>query len=885
MYANSYRRLIVFFLLWIVLISNGYSATVRFYSGTDNCPGINNREDSISHPKRVYHTLRISKPPIIDGKLDDSCWKLGEWQSDYTQFSPTYKAKPSHKTELKVLYDDKSIFVAIRAYDDMKKMTRKLGRRDNWEGDLVGVHLDSYFDHRTAFEFDLTSAGQKLDVWVSNDGWDENWNAVWYGKVAYEDSAWTAEFEIPLSQLRYSSSPNQVWGLNSWRRIDRLQEEDQWNLVANDGTGLVYTFGELHGLKGLKKAKRIELSPYVSGKLTTSRKIPGNPFAKGAEWKGQGGLDAKIGITNNFTLDATINPDFGQVEADPSVMNLSAFETYFEEKRPFFVEGKNIFDFTFDEDQLFYTRRIGHAPSYIPPYDTISMPENTTIGGALKLSGKTADGLSLGIIESFTLKEKADIYHNGEKSQQVVEPLTNYFIGRFQKDFDRGNTLFGGIITQTHRAIENNYLDFLSRDALTYGLDFTRYWKDRKYFFEAKAIGSNISGDREAIIRLQTSSARYFQRPDVTGITFDTARTALNGYGASVKIGKWSKGHWRYNEELVMRSPGLELNDLGYMTISNILKNNTHITYDEKENTRVFKTYTFNLLQQNAWNAHGDGLYSLFSLTAETELMNSWTAQVVGQFKFRTIDERLLRGGPSMKVPDLLQYSWAFYTNRSNNLYFGITGNYQKGLSGNLDYFTFTPDISYRPLSNLVLSLQPTYLRNNDELQYIGQFERTSSDKIYLLGTVDNRNLGFTFRADLAITPELTIQYYGSPFVSIGKFSDFKEVVNPLNSRYTDRFHIVTPEKEGSMYHFDRNGDGVADYSIPNPDFNFQQFRSNLVVRWEYKAGSTFYFVWAQDRTAFEPAGPFDFSKGFKRMFNIYPNNIFMIKFNYWFSS
>src|SRR5665648_83083 len=841
-------------------------------------------EDTVLQQKRNYNITRISIPPVIDGALNDSCWKLGEWQSNYTQFIPAYKGKPSCRTEIKALYDDKNVFVAIRAYDDMTKISHRLGRRDNFDGDIVGVHFDSYFDHRTAFEFDLTSTGQKLDVWRQKDGWHVNWNAVWYGKVAYEDSAWTAEFQIPLSQLRYGPAEEQVWGFNSWRKIDRLQEEEHWNLVANDGTGIVYTFGEVHGLKGLKKAKRIEFVPYVSGKFTTSKKVNGNPFATGSDFNGLGGLDAKIGITNNFTLDATINPDFGQVEADPSVMNLSAFETYFEEKRPFFVEGKSIFDFTFDNDQLFYTRRIGHAPSYTPGYETVRMPENTTIAGALKLSGKTSDGLSLGIIESVTSKEMADIYANNQNFSQVAEPLTNYFIGRVQKEFDKGNTIIGGILTHSHRFINEDYLNFLSRNSLTYGLDFTRYWNNRKYFFEVKTIGSSINGDSDAISKLQTSSARYYQRPNASGVSFDTTRTALNGFGASLKIGKWSKGHWRYNEEINMRSPGLELNDLGYMTISNITKNNTTVSYFETENSWIFKNYNFNLYQQNAWNAHGTGLFSMASLGAQGEFMNGWAAQLSGQYKFRTVDEWILRGGPAMKIPDLMSFSYFLQTNSSKKLFFSINGEFNNRLAGNSHNSSFSTEFSYRPWSNLVLSLRPSYQENKDELQYLNQFGNPESTKTYLLGSIDNRNWGITFRIDLALTPELTIQYYGSPFVSIGKYTDFKKVDKPLDSDYYNRFAILSPEKIDNSYNFDDNQDGVVDYSIDNPDFNFHQFRSNLVVRWEYRPGSTFYIVWAQDRTGFEQGGPFAFNQGYSKMFDLYPKNIFMIKFNYWIS-
>lgn len=884
MKAYSRRLAFAFSIVFALLAVNCFSGSKPILSKRDVGAITGEKIDSTVYPKRIYHTVRTDEPPVVDGKLNDDCWKRGEWQTDYGQFSPIYRGKATYKTEIKILYDDKNIYAAIRAYDDMKKITRRLDRRDKFTGDIVGLHFDSYHDLRTAYEFDLTAAGQKVDVWVGNDGWDVNWNAVWSGKVAYEDSCWTAEYRIPLSQLRYSSAPEQVWGLDSWRTVDRIHEENQWNVVANDGTGLVYTFGELHGLNDLKKVKRIEFTPYTSAKLTTSRKITGNPFATGSDFAGQGGIDAKIGLTNNFTLDATINPDFGQVEADPSVMNLTAFETYFEEKRPFFVEGKNIFDFTFDKDKLFYTRRVGHAPSYTPNYGTYSMPENTTIAGAFKLSGKTAGGLSLGIIESVTAKEIADIQEGNQDFSQTVEPLSNYFIGRFQQEFDKGNTIIGGILTHTHRSIEDDNLNFLSRNAMTYGVDFTRYWNDRKYFFEAKAIGSTINGDKEAINRLQTSSARYFQRPDASWLSYNPAKTDLNGMGASVKAGKWSKGHWRYNEEINMRSPGLELNDLGYMTISNITKNATTVSYIEKKNTKIFKTYEFDLLQQNAWNSHGNGLFSLASIAAQTEFMNAWTALISTQYKWRTVDEWLLRGGPAMKIPGQLLINYSMQTSSSKKFYMSVEGDYAKSMNGNSMNYSFGSEISFRPRSNLRFSIQPFFLKNRDELQYIRSVSGLNDSKTYLLGTIDHRNLSFTFRMDLALTPELTIQYYGCPFVSIGKFTEFKKVTNPKDDIYHNRFLTLNAVKNGTQINFDENKDGVVDYNIPNPDFNFQQFRSNLVLRWEYKVGSALYLVWAQDRTGYDLGGPFAFSNGFNRMGDIFPRNIFMAKFSYWFS-
>lgn len=833
------------------------------------------------HPKRIYPASRATHAPVIDGSLADDCWQSGEWQSNYTQFTPVYRGTASVKTAIKILYNDKSVFVAIRAYDDMKKITRRLGRRDSFSGDIVGVQFDSYFDHRTAFEFDLTAAGQKIDVLVMNDGWDVNWNAVWNGKVGYEDSAWTAEMEIPLSQLRYGSAPEQVWGLNSWRFISRTQEENHWNLVANDGTGLVYTFGELHGINGLKRNSRMEVAPYVLGKLTTDKAIPGNPFATGSSFSARGGVDAKMGVSNNFTLDATINPDFGQIEADPSVMNLTAFETYFEEKRPFFTEGKNIFDFTFDADQLFYSRRIGHRPSFTPGFDTISVPEFTPIAGAFKLSGKTARGLSLGFIESVTPREMARIHDQARDFKQVAEPASNYFIGRFQKDYNKGNTIVGGILTYTHRFIHEQYLDFLSRNALTYGLEFTRYWKDRTYFFQVKTIGSQINGKEESIQRLQASSARFYQRPDIRGISFDSSRTSLGGFGSSLKIGKWSKGHWRYSEEFILRSGGLELNDLGYMTLSNLVKNNLSLSYVEKKNTKTFKNYTITAQQQSAWDAHGQSLYAQASLNLQAEFMNNWIVLLTGQHRFHITDEWLLRGGPAMRVPNLTAYTASVQSSFSKKVFFSLAGSYNHGGSGNLRFLSLSGDVTYRPKPNLALSLQPNYLQNVDALQYVSEVIKLPSGHEYLLGRVDNRNLGLAFRIDYAITPELTVQYYGSPFVAIGRYSEFKEVVRPVDAVYTNRFRLLTPQQTGSTYYFDDNNDGFTDFSVGKPDFNYQQFRSNLVLRWEYLTGSTLYLVWSQDRTAYVPGGEFDFGTGYHDLFGRYPRNVFMVKCSY----
>ncbi len=419
---------------------------------------------------RVYNTVRIhSAKPRIDGVLDDPCWQEGEWTGNYRQNMPTEGARPSQKTELKILYDDENIYVAILAYDnEPDKIDRQMTRRDERLGDIVGVNFDSYFDHRTGFEFNLTAAGCKMDLIVTNDGFDANWNPIWDGRTGPMDSGWIAEMQIPLSQLRYGKQEAQVWGLHAWRWINRNRESDHWNLIPRDNAGLLYYFGELHGMNNLPKISRMEFMPYTLAKMEVYPKTEGDPYKDGFDPSAAIGLDGKFGLGSNFTVDYTINPDFGQVEADPSDLNLTAFETYYEEKRPFFIEGRNIFDYGFDDNQLFYSRRIGHLPmyEYIPDSgEYTNQPDYTSILGALKLTGKTRKGLSVGVVESLTSREYTEISSGEGERKMVAEPLTNYFVGRVQQDLNQSNTIIGGMFTSTLRDIDHDYLDHINKSA------------------------------------------------------------------------------------------------------------------------------------------------------------------------------------------------------------------------------------------------------------------------------------------------------------------------------------------------------------------------------------------------------------------------------------
>lgn len=842
-------------------------------------------------PKRIYNTVRLStEKPVIDGVLDDACWKTGEWAGDFTQWIPNEGAKPSQPTHLKILYDDKSIYVAIRAFDsEPEKIDRKAGRRDEFTGDIVGVCFDSYHDQRTGFEFDVTAAGQKCDVMLTNpSNPDPNWNAVWYGKRAFEDSAWTVEMEIPFTQLRYSSDEEQVWGLHCWRWINRMLEESDWEPQSSTGPGTLYLFGELHGIRGLKKSRRIELMPYGLGKLHTFDKDEANPFAdKGYKLTGDIGLDAKIGLSSNFTVDLTINPDFGQVESDPSVMNLTAFETFYEEKRPFFLEGANIFKFEFDDDIIFYSRRIGHAPSYRPILgnnEFLDYPDNTTIINAEKFSGKTSKGLSVGVIHSITAAEKAKISTPEGKSKFEAEPLTNYLVARVQKDFNQSNTILGGIFTSTNRFISKDYHEYLNREAYTGGVDLLHYWKDKEFFVDAKFTGSLIQGDVAAIRELQTASARYFQRPDADYLDFDTTRTQLSGFGGKIKIGKGSKGLWRYSAEVSWRTPGFDLNDVGYMQIADQIREIAYISYFVNKPVSIFRTYNISLYQDNYWNFGGDHLASGAGLNMYFEFLNKWSVAPGINSCAAITDTRILRGGPAMTTPGYLTANFNVKTDYSKPLYFFVNTSYSKATDNRQITYSVRPGTTVQPFSALRLSLNLNYEENTDQLQYVDT-KPVMTDYRYILGKVDQKTLGLTFKVDLIISPDISLQYYGSPFASIGKFSDFKNVTNPKDKEYHNRFDMIsgiTPD--GDFMQVDENGDNLPEYAFRNPDFNFYQFRSNLVFRWEYKPGSQIYLVWSNDKTEYLNPGGYAIHNMADRISGAAPNNIFLVKFNYWFS-
>jgi hypothetical protein len=854
--------------------------------------------------RRVYQTRRVGgEPPSIDGVINDQVWESVEWSSDFVQRDPADGEPPEQQTRFKVLYDDEALYFAFHLLDDPELVSPILARRDFFPGDWVEVNIDSYGDRRTAFSFTISLSGTRSDELISNDGgnWDSSWNPVWTGKARATETGWTAETRIPLSQLRFSGNSEQTWGLQVMRRLFRLQERSTWQHIPKDTSGWVSQFGELRGLDDLRPARRMEFLPYGVVRGESYEKEEGNPFRTGSDSDLEVGLDGKIGLTNNLTLDFTFNPDFGQVEADPSEVNLTAFETFFEERRPFFVEGKQILDLrlapaitggSFSRDTLFYSRRIGLSSHYSPdlPEDSFfDAPDGTRILGAMKLSGKTASGMSIGILDSVTAEEKGDTFIDGSHGEITVEPMTNYFVGRLQQDYRDGETQIGGMVTAVNRKLEDDHLEFMREEAYAGGVDFSTYFNDRDYKLEANLLGSMIRGSAEAIEEAQTSSARYFQRPDNEAANFDPTRTSLAGHSGSVRLMRTSNSELMFQSGVAWRSPGFEINDLGFMRNADQINQFTWVGYSKRDPFLIFDRWQLNGNQWLDWDFGGNFLGYRWNVNTNAQFTNKIHAGMGLTRRSEFTSNTELRGGPASIWPGNWSYNVWVGTDSRKKVY-GSFGGYVRDSDENSGKFEeLWASLSFRPSNALRFSMRPSLSTNRPEMQYVGT-EAFDEDARYLFSNLDQETFALTLRIDYSITPDLTIQFYGAPFVSVGRYATFKRTTDPKANRYRDRFSTfdadqVVYDTDSGIYSIDENRDGVVDYSFDNPDFDLRDFNSNLVVRWEYRPGSTVYLVWAQTRNSSARIGQdLRVSEDLQNLFTSRPENVILLKFGKWFN-
>ena len=829
----------------------------------------------------------------IDGVASEAAWQRAPIARDFVEFQPEEGAPPSAPTEARVLYGSDALYVAFHAYDDPTEVVGQLTRRDAESySDWVHVVVDSYFDRRTAFQFGVNPRGVKQDIYRFNDTQeDDSWDAVWHVAVAMADDGWTAEFRIPYSQLRFEAEGAQTWGINFVREIAREQEISTWAPLSRQESALVSRFGELRGIQDLTTPRRLEVLPYSVARLTRGPGDAANPFFSKNDGFGTVGADIKYGVTSNLTLDLTINPDFGQVEADPAEVNLSAFESFFSERRPFFVEGGGIFGFRLGQgdgdgsnEQLFYSRRIGRAPQGFadPQGGYADADGQTTILGAWKLSGKTASGVSVGVLHAVTAEESAQIVTGaGERMSQTIEPFTNYSVVRLQKDVREGQTAFGLIATGTNRERDAADALGLRSGAYTGGVDVRHRFGGGDWEVNGFLVGSHVRGSSDAILATQRASSRYFQRPDANHVEVDPDATSMSGWSSNFAVVKQGGGYWRVGTGYQARSPGFEANDLGFMNQTDYVNPWVWGGYHRSDPQGPF----------NRWNVNVNG-WSSFNFDWERQALGG---NVNGSFTFRNfwggyagvgynaegLTTSLLRGGPAFQREPGLNGWYGMWTDSRKPVTGGLNGWWGRRSESGSWNLGFSSNLGWRPSGSTRVSVNPFVSMQTEDRQWVGRFGEV--DDTYLLGELDQTTVGITARLDMAFTPTLSLQLYAQPFVSSGEYAEFKTVTDPRGSSYAERVTLLPygVDPETGRYTADVDGDGSLD-SFRNPDFNFKQFRSNAVLRWEYRPGSALFLVWSQGRNQFVDSGDFAFGRDMGRLFDTHPENVFLVKLSYW---
>lgn len=863
-------------------------------------------QDSLS--LRTYQTKQITKEsPLIDGVINDPAWNLVDWGEKFTVIRPNNGDEPKQQTKFKILYDDQNLYIAYHCmHDDPSKIENRLARRDRFPGDWVEVNIDSYNDNSTAYSFTLSVSGVKGDEFVTNNGqdWDSNWNPIWFGKAQIVNDGWTGEMKIPLSQLRFGKEDDYHWGFNITRRDFGADERSSWQFVPQNVAGFVSNFAHLEGIKDIEPKKQIELQPYITSSVKRSPKEEGNPFADGSDTGYNVGLDGKIGVTNDFTLDFTINPDFGQVEADPSALNIDGFQIFFSERRPFFIENANLFENRisnldaggpFGSDNLFYSRRIGASPRGridIPDNAYVDFESNTSIIGAAKFSGKTKNGLSLGLLESVTAREYATLDMGGERSTQLIEPLTNYLVASVKQDFRQGETTIGGTLTSVNRDLTGtDLLDQYHKRANSGGINVLHTWKDREWQLNANLIMSTVQGTAAKITDTQQSFEHYYQRPDAEHIEVDDTKTSLNGHGGTISLANYGgSDNLSFQGGVTWRSPGLELNDIGFLNTADQIYYAQWVGYRFPKPFGIFRSFRINYNHYLNWTYDGESLYKAVNTNAHASFTNYWEVGGGLTYEFQDISTKALFGGPKLRQSSGISPWFYWSSDQRKKLTYGMHGFGFRATGkdkGAVKVSSVNIFAAYQPTDALNISIRPRYFEQNRAIQNVSYDSYSNQDR-YITGRVNQKTLSMSVRMNYSLTPNVTLEYWGQPFISKGNYSEFKYITDPLARVFTDRFQLysqdqISADESISEFYVDENRDGVTDYSFGNPDFNFLQFRSNLVFRYEYRPNSELFLVWTQGTTNSGDPDKGLFPSLSDDLFGAEANNIFLMKITYRF--
>ena len=819
--------------------------------------------------RQALRAVRAEQPIKLDGHLDDPAWTGAETGTDFIQRYPNPGQRATMRTEVRVVYDAEAIYVGARMFDPHPDSIRApLARRDPGviTSDWIDVIFDSYNDRRTGYRFGVNPAGVKLDVYHFNDGDDDiSWDARWDAATRIDSLGWTAELRIPLSQLRFHGAKGeQVWGLQFYRAVARRDEWTHWVEYKPSAPGFVSTFGELRGLVGLEPPSPIEVTPYASSQVATGADAPGSPFRKAQRYGGTAGVDFRVGLGSALSVSGSINPDFGQVEVDPAVVNLSAVETFFPEKRPFFLEGAGIFEFDrmsidtpYGFSRFIHWRRIGRAPQLSPGAEWNRAPETTTILGAAKLSGQIGGGWSVGIVDAMTERERARIVDaSGDRGTVVVEPLTNYFVGRAQRDFDGGRGSVGILSTGVNRSLDSREAGLLRGSAWLLGVDGKRSTRDRRWTFGGHFIESRVAGTADAIAATQRSSVRYYNRVDAEHLSYDPTRTSLTGSDAALGV-VYRGDPWYGSAQLAQTTPGYESNDLGYLSRSDLRSAVGAFGRRWRGLSGFVRDGNVMAYAMHASNFDGSPLYRRVAATGWATIQSLWTFSASAAIKPAVTSDHRTRGGPMMKVPRQWEGEVGFSTDERKSVFGGTSVAYEGWAEGGWEG-QYSGFVTARPSSSLQFTLTPRLYTTRNE----GQYVRTVADALapsfnnrYVFATLRQRTFSVDVRGDWTLTPDLSFQLFAQPFVSTNRFASYKQFSKPGTFDF-DVYgrDIGTTENLGDgQTRVDPDGTGAASAFIVGDRSNESSFvsralRVNAVLRWEYRGGSALYLVWQQTR-------------------------------------
>jgi hypothetical protein len=850
----------------------------------------------------AVRAVRAPAAILLDGRLDDAAWTQAPPATSFTQRDPAEGQPASERTELRIAYDADALYVGARMLDAKPSgIVRRLSRRDDEpDADRLVVYLDPRHDRRNGFQFWVSAAGVQRDAVIFNDSWDDfSWDGVWQAAVSVDSQGWTAELKIPFSQLRFAEAEQQVWGINAARYIQRKNETDWLELVPKKESGLASRFLHLEGLEGIHPRRALSLLPYLVSRSEFIEPTPGDPFNDGSRFAAAMGLDLKYGMSTNVTLDATMNPDFGQVEVDPAVVNLTDYETFFDEKRPFFIEGSqtftnfgrnganNFWGFNRSEPDVFYSRRIGRAPQGGADGAYVQAPAATTILGAAKVTGRVSGGWTLGLLDAVTAREHAQVMDGSARTPlgQEVEPLTNYFVGRAQRDGERAGVGFIG--TGVLRDLPAGTLgDMLARRAWVGGIDGFVFLDAKKdWAVTARLAGSRVTGSAAAMERAQLASQRYYQRPDAAHVELDRSATSLSGWTGSVNLNRQG-GSVRVNAALWGTSPGFESNDLGFLSRSDRWGGHAVVDFRQTDPGRftrsawgaVAKWYALNF----AGERQADGAHAFW----EAQLLNYWW--VGGNFwkRWEALDDRLTRGGPSMLASAGAGGLLWFKTDTRKRLVANLEGSYYQSAFGtNERVLSATLDV--KPSSSVQLSLGPRVYLLRSPASWIENVEDATAGATYghryVFGELDQTEASMTVRVNWILSPNVSLQVYAQPLVSVGDYYRFKELARPRTfdfNVYGEGASAIAPGR--GEYTVDPDGGGPASpFTFADPDFNIKSLRVNAVFRWEWRPGSTLYVAWTQQREDLGQPGDFALSRDTQALLSAPADDVFLVKVSY----